>query len=259
MQLSFLPRLAAAYTSPLQRIRVMSEHWVRTNVYCPNCGRVNIDKYTNNRPVGDFFCASCKEDYELKSQKGQFGNRITDGAYRTMVECLHANKNPNFFLLNYDFPTLRVVNLLIIPKHFFTPQIIQKRNPLSETARRAGWTGCNILLQQIPHSGRIYLIKNRVVEAKAEVLDKWKKTLFLREQKDTSAKGWLLNVMRCVEKLNRETFSLDDVYLFEHELKQIYPGNRHVKEKIRQQLQVLRDKGYLEFIGRASYRLRKVD
>jgi type II restriction enzyme len=94
-----------------------------------------------------------------------------------------------------------------------------------------------------------------VVEPKAEVLAKWLKTLFLREQKNASAKGWLLDVMRCVEKLNRPTFSLDQVYSFEDELKAIYPSNRHVREKIRQQLQVLRDKGYLEFVGRGQYRI----
>jgi type II restriction enzyme len=34
-----------------------------------------------------------------------------------------------------------------------------------------------------------------------------------------------------------------------------YPGNRHVRPKIRQQLQVLRDSGYLEFLSKGTYRL----
>jgi type II restriction enzyme len=31
--------------------------------------------------------------------------------------------------------------------------------------------------------------------------------------------------------------------------------NRHVRQKIRQQLQVLRDRGYLEFKGKGRYRV----
>jgi type II restriction enzyme len=39
-------------------------------------------------------------------------------------------------------------------------------------------------------------------------------------------------------------------------LHRLYPGNRNVRPKIRQQLQVLRDQGYLDFIGPGRYRLR---
>jgi hypothetical protein len=55
--------------------------------------------------------------------------------------------------------------------------------------------------------------------------------------------------------IERRTFSLEDVYAFEEELRAAYPGNRHVRAKIRQKLQVLRDKGFLEFVGRGQYRL----
>jgi hypothetical protein len=34
-----------------------------------------------------------------------------------------------------------------------------------------------------------------------------------------------------------------------------YPKNWHVRDKIRQQLQVFRDKGFLEFLGSGTYRL----
>ena len=40
-----------------------------------------------------------------------------------------------------------------------------------------------------------------------------------------------------------------------NELSKKHPDNRHIKDKIRQQLQVLRDKGYLEFSSRGNYRL----
>ena len=255
MDLSFNVDLANGYTSQSQKIRVLTENWVDNNAYCPNCGQLNIDKYGNNKPVADFFCSNCQEEYELKSKKDSVGSKIVDGAYRTMVERLNSSNNPNFFLLNYDLETFEVLNFLVIPKHFFVPEIIEKRKPLAETAQRAGWIGCNILLQGIPQSGKIFFVKNRIVQPKEAVLSEWKKTLFLREETEVSAKGWLLDIMNCVEKFRGREFSLNEVYKFEARLSRKHPDNRHIKDKIRQQLQFLRDKGYLQFINRGSYKL----
>jgi hypothetical protein len=111
-------------------------------------------------------------------------------------------------------------------------------------------------LQSIPQTGKIFFVKNGVAEEKENVLAEWKKTLFLREEKEVSAKGWLLDVMRCVDKVGKKEFVLDDVYAFAGELEKLHPDNKHVKDKIRQQLQVLRDKGYLDFVERGTYQLR---
>ena len=255
MNLSFQIDLAQNYKSPSQRARVLTENWVSNHIYCPYCGHINIDKYKNNKPVSDFFCSSCKEVYELKSKHEKFGSKIVNGAYGTMIERLNDSNNPNFFLLNYDLQKLMVLNLFVIPKHFFIPDIIEKRRALAQTARRAGWVGCNIILNSIPQIGKIFLIKNRQVEPKDKVLAEWQKTLFLREEKKISAKGWLLDIMKCIEELGNKEFSLDEVYAFENILSNKHPDNKHIKDKIRQQLQILRDKGYLEFIGQGNYRV----
>ena len=255
MNLSFDIKLANGYTSSPQKIRVLTEDWVDRQVYCPNCGHLEIDKYRNNKPVADFFCSNCREDYELKSKKNFVGTKIVDGAYRTMIEKLQSINNPNLFLLNYDLSDFSVLNFLVIPKHFFIPDIIEKRKALSQTARRTGWIGCNILLQSIPQTGKIFFVKDKQIESKEKVLAKWQKTLFLREEKEIEAKGWLLDIMICVDKLGGKDFLLDEVYTFENELSKKHPDNRHIKDKIRQQLQVLRDKGYLKFIERGRYRL----
>jgi len=157
--------------------------------------------------------------------------------------------------LNYDFVNLEVVDFLVIPKHFFVPEIIEKRKPLMPTARRAGWVGCNIVLKNIPQTGKIFFVSNKQIEPKEKVLAGWKKTLFLREEKGISAKGWLLHVMKCIDNLGKQQFTLDEIYVFENELSFLYPENSHIKDKIRQQLQVLRDKDYLRFIGKRCYRL----
>src|SRR3990167_8509168 len=131
MNLSFDKKLADNYTSQSQKIRVLTEDWVDNQIFCPNC----------------------EEDYELKSKKETIGNKLVDGAYHTMIERLQSSNNPNFFLLNYDLQNFEVLNFFVIPKHFFIPDIIEERKALSQTARRAGWIGCNILLQSIPQSG----------------------------------------------------------------------------------------------------------
>ena len=96
---------------------------------------------------------------------------------------------------------------------------------------------------------------NGTVRAKELVLAEWQKTLFLRnESPDT--RGWLLDVMNCVESVGKREFTLDDVYAFERHLGDLYPGNQNVKPKIRQQLQFLRDRGFIDFVSRGNYRLR---
>ena len=47
-----------------------------------------------------------------------------------------------------------------------------------------------------------------------------------------------------------------DVYKFDAKLAKLHPANRHVRDKIRQQLQILRDLGLLEFLGGGEYWLR---
>ena len=77
----------------------------------------------------------------------------------------------------------------------------------------------------------------------------------MKEEKEISAKGWLLDIMSCIERIGDDEFALEKVYQFENILKEKHPDNKHIKDKIRQQLQVLRDKGYLRFISRGRYRL----
>jgi type II restriction enzyme len=158
-------------------------------------------------------------------------------------------------LLNYDLKQFGVTNLFVVPKHFFVREIIEERKPLAPTARRAGWVGCNIVLSGIPASGKIFIVRDGQLQPKEAVLAQWHRTLFLREE-SVEARGWLVEVMRCVEAIGRQEFELEDVYAFERRLSEIYPNNRHVKQKIRQQLQVLRDQGYLDFVSRGYYRLR---
>lgn len=253
MLLYFNQNSALVYHSNSQKIRVMSENWLVDNVYCAKCGD-KLVHFENNKPVGDVCCEHCKEEFELKSNKAKLGKFIADGAYSTMIEKIEKDDIPNFFYLNYSVNDFKVNNLLIIPKHFFTKDMIIKRHPLASTARRAGWVGCNINVSLIPESGKLYLIKNGIEEKKEKVINDFNKMTFLRKSKG-EFRGWLLDILKCIELLNKQTFSLNEVYSFEKFLELKHPNNKNIKAKIRQQLQILRDYGYLEFINRGEYRL----
>jgi type II restriction enzyme len=244
-----------AYQSASQSARVLTEGWIEQQAFCTNCGNDRLTKFANNLPLADFFCGSCNEQFELKSKKGKFGAKVVDGAYARKIDRLNSNTSPNLLLMNYNMQRLSVTNLIVIPKHFFVPSIIEKRNPLRDTAQRAGWIGSNILLNDIPESGKIFLIREGLPQPRQAVRQQWNRTAFLARE-GVEARGWLVEVMHCVEALGKSEFRIDDVYAHEPRLKQLYPANKHVKEKIRQQLQVLRDREYLDFVSKGNYRLR---
>ncbi|MEZ5924735.1 MAG: DpnI domain-containing protein [Hyphomicrobiaceae bacterium] len=246
----------APFLSGSQSARHWSESWVRDWGFCIQCGHSRLLKFDNNEPVADFRCESCSEQFELKSKRGRLGAKVADGAYRTKIDRLTSSQNPNLLLMTYDLTERAVTNLIAVPKHYFVPRIIQKRRPLAPSARRAGWIGSNILLSEIPDSGKIYIVRDSLPQPRGEVMKRWQTNSFLANA-PLDARGWLLEIMRTVEALGKPEFEIADVYADEARLSTVYPGNRHVREKIRQQLQVLRDYGYLDFVSRGIYKLRR--
>ena len=252
MNLKFDENLAVNYKSSSQKIRVMSEFWLVSNLFCPCCGNLNIEKIKNNSPVADIFCRNCGEIFELKSKKNNIGSKIVDGAYHTMIERITSNKNPQLFVMNYS-ENFFVTDLIFIPKFFFTTDIIEQRKPLSQNARRAGWTGCNILYEKIPEQGKIDIIHDCKEISHEKILNLYRNAKKLQTE-NLNLRGWLLDVLNCVNKIKTDEFSLQDVYKYADFLKEKHFKNRNIDAKIRQQLQFLRDKGFIEFIGRGKYR-----
>lgn len=254
MDLILNTTIAEQYTSSSQRIRVITEDWVSRNLFCPICGRPILSHYENNRPVADFFCEDCKSDFELKSKEsnsGDLGRKIVDGAYDTMISRITSLQNPNFFFLTYS--DNRVNNFVLIPNHFFVPDIVEKRNPLSLTARRAGWIGCNINIENIPESGKIFIVKNDQEIDKNQVIANYKRAEALQTN-NLESRGWIMDVLNCVGRIGTDDFSLSQMYAFVEELQRKHPENNFIKDKIRQQLQILRDKGFIEFSERGIYK-----
>lgn len=69
-----------------------------------------------------------------------------------------------------------------------------------------------------------------------------------------SLSGWKLEVFKCANTIPKQNFTLNEINKFENHLKKIYPTNQHITDKIRQQLQYLRDLGLLEFLGGGKYK-----
>ena len=253
MDLRFNIRLAEGYKSACQISRVLTEDWLARNMYCPVCGELTIKRAEPNAPVKDYVCEHCKSQYELKSKHSSsdsFQAKVEDGVYRTMVERITSFDNPSFFFLHYD--RYEVNNMVIVPKCFFTPSVIEKREALKPTARRAGWEGCTILMNKIPSTAKIPIITNGVVRPAEEVVQHYKRVSDL-QTRSMESRGWLMDTLNIVDRMG-DTFTLDQMYAFAAELQRKHPDNNFVTAKIRQQLQFLRDKGFIEFLGRGVYK-----
>lgn len=248
-----MPSSMAKYASNSQNARVITESYIGENGFCPSCGG-RLLQTKNNSKAKDFTCNSCTEEFELKAKSSNLGKKIVNGAYSTLYESVANKKNLNLYVLQYNKNNFVVENLLVIPRYFFTPDLIEKRKPLSITARRAGWVGCNILISQVPQIGRIYYVKNQKIQKTENVLSNWQATKFISESKNLESRGWLLDTLNCVERIGKIEFSLDEIYSFETELKIKHPENNFIKDKLRQQLQKLRDKGIIEFLGHGKYK-----
>jgi len=252
MNLNFNLHLAKDYSSNSQIARILTEDWVKNNSYCPCCGNLILIDFENNKPVADFYCLNCREEFELKSKNGIFSNTITDGAYSTMIERINSNQNPNFFFLTYS-RDYSVNNFVLIPNHFFIPDIIQKRKPLADTARRAGWTGCNIDISNVPESGKIFIVKNKEEVDRIKVVENYSRTKSIKTN-NIESRGWIMDILNCVGRIPTNEFSLKEMYAFENDLQIKHPENNFIRDKIRQQLQYLRDKGFIEFTNKGQYK-----
>lgn len=241
------------YSNQSQIARVTTESWAAKWMFCPNCGSKNLNQFEANKPVADFYCPQCRDQFELKSQKKPFGNKIANGAYQSKIQRLESDTSPNLLLMHYDSFRLSIVNLIAVPKRFFVSEIVERRAPLKPTARRAGWVGSNILIGRLPESGKIWIIKNGQVLKRDQIIANWNRSRFIEDQ-SKETRGWLIDVMRCVDTIGSSDFTLADVYKFEAQLASLYPANSNVKAKIRQQLQAMRDNGYIEFLGGGRYR-----
>lgn len=129
----------------------------------------------------------------MKSKRAgtdSYNMKVVDGVYRTMIDRITSLDNPSFFFMHYD--SYEVNNLVVVPNCFFIPEVIEKRKPLASNARRAGWEGCNILLDKIPNFAKIFIIRNKVILDSKDVCREYKKIYTLQTNSIENRGGCLI-------------------------------------------------------------------
>lgn len=230
---------AEGYKSPSQRTRVITETWTQQYVLSRVCVE-QFNTYQRRHRSRRFSLARCDSAFQLKAKSGSIGRKVVDAAYEAMMRAVLQNRLPHFLFLSYN--NFTVSDLLLIPNFCMPPSAIEARKPLRPTARRAGWVGCNILLDLVPPEGRIPVIQSGGIVPKSLVRRNFRTVQPLADMSVTK-RGWTLDTLTVLRSLNKREFTLDDAYSFENVLSKMHPDNKHVRDKIRQQLQVLRDSG----------------
>ncbi len=253
MDLKMSSDLGLGYTSRSQIARMVTEAWGAHQLFCAACDSDRVEPTPPNTKAIDFRCPRCDSAYQLKAGRQRMDSRIPDGAFSAMSAAIASDDVPNLLVLQYS-PEWYVTNLMLVPSFLFTASLIEKRRPLSATARRAGWVGCNILLSALPSDAKIHLVRD-CVAACPDV--SWSRYESLRPLSTVrpSVRGWTLDVFKIVQEMGSREFTLAQVYQQESMLRALHPRNGNVRAKIRQQLQVLRDLGYLQFKGDGGYAL----
>jgi hypothetical protein len=242
--------------SPSQWARKFTEAWWARYGYCFNCeSNKRLLQMPANTPARDFLCVNCDHPYELKATKQAHLGTVTDGGYDAMMARIAVLETPTFLLMNYSREDSTVAAVATVHRVFITAESIFKRKPLPPTAKRAGWVGCNILMGAVPPEAKIGVVSNGRFIDRSKVRGQFALLSGLSKKKP-EARGWMAEILTLVHRLPSATFRLHDLDQFLPELEAKFPDNKHIPEKIRQQLQILRDAGLIRFVdNKGSYQI----
>ena len=132
------------------------EDYVKNTIKCIRCNN-NFEKCKPNEKSKDLICISCNQKYQIKAKnvsykqvnnikcKKQF--RTIGGEYSTTLNSI--NEKIDYLIILYEKQSYKILNVLYITNENINSSCIIPRKPLSSTAKRAGWQGCNILFDNI--------------------------------------------------------------------------------------------------------------
>jgi type II restriction enzyme len=193
--------------------------------------------------------------YELKSSARAHTTVVQDGGFDSMMRRMRAQEAPALMLMQYT-PDWCVKKLIAVHPVFMTPAVVRKRDkPHRRPKTGKEYWMCNLNLSVIPPDGKIMVVDEGEARPHALARREFRESMRFQEV-PLRERGWASLVLAKVRQIGKTEFTLADVYAYEEAMHAVYPDNSHVRPKIRQQLQVLRDLGYLEFLdGRGEYRV----
>lgn len=113
---------------------------------------------------------------------------------------------------------------------------------------------CDLNLSFIPTDGKIALVTNGIVHAASDTRRQFQESARFGDVK-LADRGWAASVLAIVRKICKPLVTNADLFAYIEELHAAYPGNNHIREKIRQQMQLLMRLGYVERISRGEYQV----
>ena len=148
--------------------------------------------------------------------------------------------------MTHDGKSVR--DLFFIPKYLFTPRAIIKRPP-----QKNGRVGCYIVCAAIPEQGKVAIVRDGACVNKQEALRRACQANALKED-DIDVRGRLFDILNIVISLTNPIFTLDDVSAHAEELSKKHRGEHDIQKMIRAQLQIMRDRGIIEFVAKGLYK-----
>ncbi len=221
---------------------VSASDWVESEVYCAVCGSASIERLDG----ADFRCPACREEFRLKSARGAIGDKVAENAYISTLKGVKRLKNPNYLFLSRG--ERRVAELYIVPKYFLLPETVTKRPPKGD-----GRVGCYINYGIIPEQGKVAVVRNGVQINKQEVMRRVCQANALKED-DIAVRGRLFDILNIVNSFENPVFTLEEICAYSDSLKKKHIDCGDIRDMIRDQLQIMRDRGIIEFVASGLYK-----
>jgi hypothetical protein len=136
-------REASHYASRSQIARVAVEAWAATNVACWRCNSPLLLVPANTRLL-DATCRTSSHEVQIKAVSGLAADTLLAAAHGPMKERLSGGHLPDYLIVSYDLLRAVVVLAEYLDGTAINQERLRAREPLSSTARRAGWVGSTI-------------------------------------------------------------------------------------------------------------------
>jgi type II restriction enzyme len=136
--------------------------------------------------------------------------RLIDGDYKVLIDRILGGTTPTLMVLERDFEW-RIRGLTADHHSFLTKEVIEARKPLSPSAKRANWVGCNIRLDLIASDAKLQVVSHGQAIHPSSVRATFQRFNIL-DQIEPSSRGWTTLTLTLIRGLRSQRFSLQDLY-----------------------------------------------